>query len=515
MKPKLTNEGIAAQIRALSGEGITFSKIKLGNGDAPNDYKILTDLQNPLADAAFTSMVAEEETGYVQLESTFTNANLASAFYWKEVGIFITDPDDQTNDLLYAYGHVDIGGTQETASSIPAAADEDFELTLTYRVYVGEADNLSAMLAESSIYATKTAFKEHTADRDNPHHVTAEDVGLGNVDNVPVDELSPTVTEAASLTPLSAGDVMSVIISKAAKAISTLISHLSDSTVHISQAERTAWNSKAAASHNHSASQITSGTLGMARGGTGAQTAAAAAKNLLASGADGIGGKMLFKPGTGNAYSLGGMTAAKKTAWRLIFNSLSSPAGTGYVEIATGGEGNEPVCVRQYIKSSSAAAHSDYFNSAKKTAYLLNSSGNTVFPGSCTATSHPTSSDRKKKDIHGELSLAAAKAIILRLNPVRYNFKGSLRECMGFVAQDAYKVMRGTEAQNSALYQADLITQDEDKAKDCMTDEEINATDDAQINWSMDYTQLIAPLVKIIQDQEKRIAALEACLKGR
>ena len=86
---------------------------------------------------------------------------------------------------------------------------------------------------------------------------------------------------------------------------------------------------------------------------------------------------------------------------------------------------------------------------------------------------------------------------------------------MGFVAQDAYKVMRGTEAQNSALYQADLITQDEDKAKDCMTDEEINATDDAQINWSMDYTQLIAPLVKIIQDQEKRIAALEACLKGR
>ena len=46
-------------------------------------------------------------------------------------------------------------------------------------------------------------------------------------------------------------------------------SHSDNSTIHITASERSAWNSKAAGSHNHSASNITSGTLPVSRGGTG------------------------------------------------------------------------------------------------------------------------------------------------------------------------------------------------------------------------------------------------------
>ena len=519
MKPKLTNEGIAAQIRALDGEGIVFSKFKLGNGDVPADYRILTDLQNPLATVGLTSLTTEENSGYAQLEGTFNNSNVDAGFYWKEVGVFIQDPDDQSADLLYAYGHVDLEEGLEMASSIPAAGVEAYEIKLTYRVYVGDAEGLSAILAESSIYTTKADFDTHVNDQTNPHGVTAEQVGLGNVPNLATDDLTPTVSMAPSLATLAAGDVLSTIIAKVAKAISSLIAHLSNTTVHITSSERTAWNNKAPATHNHSASQINSGTLGIARGGTGATTAAAAAKALLAAGVEGIGGRMIFKPGTGNAVCLGGIVTSQSAAWRLLVGASENLSGTEYVELATGGDGDEPIRVRQYTKAAgSLTAHANYFDSGVRTAYLLNASGNTSFPGSCTATSHPTSSDKKKKDVHGALSVELSKAIIMGLEAVHYNFKGADRNCMGFLAQDAYAVMKRTGIQNAAFYKADkMIEVPGDPeiiiTEDALSDEEIDSTDDADLDWCLDYSQLIAPLVTIIQDQERRISELEAKLQ--
>lgn len=79
----------------------------------------------------------------------------------------------------------------------------------------------------------------------------------------------------------------------------SLTSHTGNTTVHITAAERTAWNAKAngththtksqitdfptsmtPTAHNHNASDITAGTLPVARGGTGATTAAAAMQAL-------------------------------------------------------------------------------------------------------------------------------------------------------------------------------------------------------------------------------------------
>lgn len=49
----------------------------------------------------------------------------------------------------------------------------------------------------------------------------------------------------------------------------SLNTHAADTTKHVTAAERQTWNGKANASHTHAASNITSGTLPISRGGTG------------------------------------------------------------------------------------------------------------------------------------------------------------------------------------------------------------------------------------------------------
>ena len=65
----------------------------------------------------------------------------------------------------------------------------------------------------------------HVANKSNPHDVTKNQIGLGNVPNVATNDQTPTYTEASNLSSLVSGEKMSVAFGKIAKAVSTLISH--------------------------------------------------------------------------------------------------------------------------------------------------------------------------------------------------------------------------------------------------------------------------------------------------
>lgn len=90
----------------------------------------------------------------------------------------------------------------------------------------------------------KIAYDHSQKTSGNPHNVTKTDVGLGNVPNVATNDQTPTYTTASTVTALSSGEKLSVAFGKIAKAISSLISHLSDTTAHITATERTTWNAK-------------------------------------------------------------------------------------------------------------------------------------------------------------------------------------------------------------------------------------------------------------------------------
>lgn len=107
----------------------------------------------------------------------------------------------------------------------------------------------------------KTAYDHSQKTSGNPHGVTKTDVGLGNVPNVSTNNQTPTYTAATTLAALSSGEKLSVAFGKLAKAVSDLISHLADTTKHITASERTSWNSRtkkyAANVGNGSATEIT------------------------------------------------------------------------------------------------------------------------------------------------------------------------------------------------------------------------------------------------------------------
>lgn len=67
---------------------------------------------------------------------------------------------------------------------------------------------------------------------------------------------------------------------------------------------------------------------------------------------------------------------ANNDQWGIRVGATASDSG--YLEIATGDNANEPIYVRQYSGGN--------FNTLSRTATLLDSSGNTAFPGSVTAT---------------------------------------------------------------------------------------------------------------------------------
>ena len=68
--------------------------------------------------------------------------------------------------------------------------------------------------------------------------------------------------ESSELTAVTSKSTLKTLFGIVAKAVSSLISHVSNTTLHITAAERTAWNGKANVSHTHAASQIGDGTLG-------------------------------------------------------------------------------------------------------------------------------------------------------------------------------------------------------------------------------------------------------------
>ena len=115
-----------------------------------------------------------------------------------------------------------------------------------------------------------------------------------------------------------------------------------------------------------------------------------------------------------------------------------------------------------------------------------------------------TQSDQKdKENITG---IPNARAFIMALEPIAYTLKDGDggRIHMGFAAQAVAQAAQENQMGDLSLYQAAVIGED---------GTETYYTPDApeeQLSWGLNYHEFIAPLVALVQEQEARIAALEA-----
>lgn len=171
--PRFTDEGKALQAKAQAGTTLKFTKMQLGDGELGSQaIAAMTGLVNPLITVGISGVKAG--SNYATVKSNFSNSGLTTGFYWREIGVFAADPEkpnDRNSDILYCYANAG-----SLAEYIPAAGSEIIEKIISIPCIIGDAENVSAEI-ESGIYAIKEELKEHIDNRNNPHGVTAEQIG--------------------------------------------------------------------------------------------------------------------------------------------------------------------------------------------------------------------------------------------------------------------------------------------------------------------------------------------------
>jgi len=549
-------------VAALNGDSITFTRAVIGNATtAPANPTQLSDVVSPMVTASFTAITEGEN--FVTLAAVFDNLEVVTGAYASELGLYAKDEND--NEHLYAYTYV-----WENADYIPAHdSGRTVQIQMTIVVAVGDAEDVDAVLVDAAAYATREEFEDHINDQSNPHNVTKEQVGLGLVENNYFVDNDIVVDELATAANVATGDTLRQAMSKIwywiQKIINGTAGYIPTSgygNVDITMDSPGVTGDicfKNTENTPHGIGGLMSGNDGWRVVGAGDLTVNPN-NNGNSEGKD-CGYLEIATADNGNEPILvrqyiNGPDTLFTTVQRTLFlldnegntrlpgdlklyggyhgikfseavspNKVGATTGDGgYIglvlengnnalEIGVADEGDEPIVARQRISRGTTGVGIDGVWSSipiSRTAYLLNNVGNTIFPGSCTAKSHPTSSDLKKKDVHGDVDLQTAEALIMGLQPIFYNFKGDWKESAGFGAQDVYKLTHEIGLKDNGLYRAALKPDEDGNAEGIeYHDSDIEALDDSDLEWNLNYTEFIPYLVKVIQNQQKRIDALE------
>lgn len=143
----ITSKGKRLLAKAQIGTAISFTKAQIGQGDLPENTDILslTGLIQPVKVLPISGLRVGKEDA--QITIGFSNQDISIPFYWKEIGLYATDPDE--GEILYAYGHAG-----SNADYISAYSTSPMEFIFTMIVQIGSAANITAVIDTSLVYCT-------------------------------------------------------------------------------------------------------------------------------------------------------------------------------------------------------------------------------------------------------------------------------------------------------------------------------------------------------------------------
>ena len=154
----LTNKGTALQAKVQSGQLLQFTRMAIGDGELNGTP--ISGL-NALVSQK-TTMLTENGSfsgaNAYQLAAFFSNTLISTGFWWREWGLFATDPT--LGEILYAYSNA--GGAGDY---IPPFTDSRLEKYLFATVAVGSATNISVTISSGDTFALNTNFVAHMADK--------------------------------------------------------------------------------------------------------------------------------------------------------------------------------------------------------------------------------------------------------------------------------------------------------------------------------------------------------------
>ena len=150
-----TTRGKVLQSKAQAGTKLNFTKLAIGDGELGSQSILeLTDLKSKKLDIPISSLKVLTG-GIASVGGTFTNQGIDTGFYWRELGLYATDPD--LGEILYCYGNA--GALAEYIPS--SGGSELLEKFVAIETIIGNAINVSATINQSLVYATIEDIENH------------------------------------------------------------------------------------------------------------------------------------------------------------------------------------------------------------------------------------------------------------------------------------------------------------------------------------------------------------------
>lgn len=153
----LTEAGRDIMARIIAGTIVTFKRIAIGDGFEYEleNFLTKTTLVNEVLSIEKLKM-AVVNSDMVELIGAFSESELEASFWYREIGLYVVDPDDETKEILFAYGN-----TNDKAEYITPHIDNRKILKeISLKISVGETSNVRIYINYNDVLNTY----EFTAD---------------------------------------------------------------------------------------------------------------------------------------------------------------------------------------------------------------------------------------------------------------------------------------------------------------------------------------------------------------
>ncbi len=146
---QITAKGRALLAKAQTGTQINFTHIKMGDGSMTGQVTDeMTDVINQKVNLSINSLKVLTG-GKAKVSASFSNQGLSTGFYWRELAVFATDPDNSPNEIMYCYGNAGA-----LADYIPAEGSQILEKVVSIITLISNAANVTATVDSSNVYIT-------------------------------------------------------------------------------------------------------------------------------------------------------------------------------------------------------------------------------------------------------------------------------------------------------------------------------------------------------------------------
>ena len=148
----LTTAGSALIARIIGGLEMTFKRISIGDGFDYNvgSFADRTEMVNEVKSLTNLTMKITS-SNVVELTTKFSKGDIESSFWFREIGVFVVDPDNTNNEILFAYGNKNDNAEYITPHVDNYAVQKEINLLLSCGVSSNVHINISDVQVASRV----------------------------------------------------------------------------------------------------------------------------------------------------------------------------------------------------------------------------------------------------------------------------------------------------------------------------------------------------------------------------